>query len=174
MKKVVFIIFSIFLLVILYFVSSYFFNQDMDVSFSKCIDGDTAWFMVQGEKKKVRLIAIDAPEMGHDGKEGEAFSREASEYTCSLLKRAEHISLQFDSYSDYTDQYGRILAWVFVDGHNLNQLLVANGYAMVRYVYHDYLYVDDLCEAQKNAYMNELGIWKNSGDLYAHNYCYKK
>ena len=142
-------------------------NDRVNVSLLECIDGDTAKFLLDGKSVKVRFLGIDAPEI--DDLE---YGKLALDYTCHQLKSANHIYLEYDGNSERYDKYKRLLAWVFVDDNNLSELLVRNGYAMVRYIYDDYLYVDDLCMVQKEAFRDKLGIW-NVND-YSSNYCNKK
>ena len=128
------------------------------VSFSKCADGDTAHFIIKNEEKKVRFLAIDTPEIS--GKE--KYSSEASDYTCNALKNAKEIYLEYDSNSDKEDKYGRILAFVHVDGVLLEKSLVEKGLARVYYIYGDYAHVDELREIEKTAKENKLGIWSDN------------
>ena len=145
-----------------------------EVSFLQCVDGDTAWFLVDGKKEKVRFLAIDAPEIAHDGEMADYYGDNAKEYVCKKLTGAKNISIEYDNSSDARDKYGRLLGWIFVDGKNLNLLLVQKGYAMVRYVYGNYSYVDIMCDDQEKAYQQELGMWKYKKDMYKESYCFKK
>ena len=156
------------------FLCFYSFSEVREVTFVQCVDGDTAWFLIDGKKEKVRFLAIDAPEIAHDDKDADYYGDNASEYVCKVLKDAKSISLEYDVHSEVRDKYDRLLAWVFIDGENLNQLLVERGYAMVRYVYGDYSYLDDLCDSQEKAYDKKLGIWKYEQNNYMDSYCYKK
>ena len=141
--------------------------EDIEVLLDSCVDGDTAWFIVDGKREKVRLLGIDTPE---STTEKEEYGEEASKYTCDVLKSATSIYLEFDHNSDYRDKYDRLLAYVFVDGNNLSELLLAKGLAEVKYIYGDYKYIDRLCESQYEAYNKKLGIW----NIYEYtlNYCY--
>ncbi len=130
------------------------------VELYKCVDGDTFRIKVNGEDTKVRMLAIDTPESVKE-KELEYYGKEASEYTCNKLKNAKKIELEYDHNSDKYDKYGRLLAWVFVDGKLLQESLVKGGYAKVAYLYADYKYTSLLQEAQEKASMNSLGIWDN-------------
>lgn len=134
-------------------------TEKIEVQLSKCVDGDTATFTVNGDEKKVRFLAIDTPESVHPKKKKEPFGKEASDFTCSTLKSAQKIEIQYDANSEQTDKYGRLLAWVWVDDVLLEQLLLKNGYAKVAYIYGSYSYLDDLCQEEKNAIDNSLGIW---------------
>lgn len=132
-------------------------NKKEKVTFSKCGDGDTARFIINGEERKVRFLAIDTPEV--DSKE--KFSKEASEYTCNALKKAKEIYLEYDSNSDKEDKYGRVLAFVYVDNNLLQKSLIENGLAKVYYIYGDYAHVDELREVEKQAKEKKIGIWSD-------------
>ena len=133
-------------------------NEREEVKFSKCVDGDTAKFIIGNEEKTVRFLAINTPESG-GLKEEELFGKEASEYTCTALKKAQKIVLEYDSNSDKEDKYGRILAFVFVDDILLEKDLISRGYAQVAYIYGDYNYLDELKEEEAKAKENQVGIW---------------
>ena len=131
-------------------------NEMEKVKFSKCSDGDTAKFIINNEEKKVRFLAIDTPEIDkHD-----PYSKEASDYTCNALKKANEIYLEYDSNSDKEDKYGRVLAFVHVDGVLLQKDLVEHGYAKVAYIYGDYNYVSELKEVEEAAKTKKIGIWE--------------
>ena len=143
------------------------------ITLKRCIDGDTASFLLNGKEVKVRFLGIDTPEISYVDKESEYYGEEAKEYTCRLLKNASSLYLEYDDKSDKYNKYGRVLAWVFVDHENISQLLVKNGYGVVRYIYDDYAYVNELCSLQMYAYQNKLGIWKEREEEYPSNYCNK-
>ena len=131
------------------------------VIFDSCVDGDTFKIILNGEKKSVRMIAIDTPESVHPTKEVEFYGKESSEYTCNKLKNAKKIELEYDENSDKEDKYERLIAWVFVDDILLQQDLIEKGYAKVAYLYDDYKYTSILEEKQELASANNLGIWSN-------------
>ena len=62
--------------------------EKIEVEYKKCVDGDTAWFVMNNEDVKVRFIAINAPELEHKEKEAEFYSEEAKDYVCTKLERA--------------------------------------------------------------------------------------
>lgn len=131
------------------------------VTFSKCVDGDTIEVIQNGEKKKVRLLAVDTPETKHPKKGEEPFGKEASTFTCTHVKNAKTLELEYDDGSDKTDKYGRLLAWVFVDGYNLNDLLIQEGLAEVAYLYGDYKYTSLLKDHQAVSQSKKLNIWSD-------------
>lgn len=136
--------------------TSVYAEEKVQVSLSKCVDGDTAWFIKDGEEIKTRFLAIDTPE---STTKVEEYGKEASDYTCSLLKGATKIEIEYDSNSDKTDKYNRHLVWVFVDGDLLQEKIIQKGYAEVAYLYGDYKYTNKLEEALEVAKKNKVGMW---------------
>jgi micrococcal nuclease len=129
------------------------------VKFSKCVDGDTAKFLLDGKELNTRFLAVDTPETKHPQKGVEPFGPEASEYTCNKLKNAKTIKLEYDKAAGKTDKYGRYLAWVWVDGSLLNKELISKGLAKVAYLYGKYTYTAELQQAEQVAKYNNLNIW---------------
>lgn len=137
-------------------------NEKVTVTLSKCVDGDTAKFVMQnGEIKTVRFLAIDTPESVHPTKEVEEYGKEASDYTCNLLTKANKIVLEYDKNSDKEDKYGRYLAYVYTDDMMVQKELLKVGYAKVAYLYADYTYTDELKKIEAKAKQENLGIWRN-------------
>ena len=139
------------------------------VTLSKCVDGDTAWFIRDGEKIKTRFIAIDTPESTN---KIEAYGKEASDFTCDLLTNSSFIEIEYEEDSVKTDKYDRHLVWVFVDGELLQEKVIENGLAEVAYLYGDYKYTDVLEDAEEIAKKKKLGIWNNTQDNNDVNYNY--
>ena len=127
------------------------------VKLTKCIDGDTAHFMIDGQDTTVRFLAIDTPETKKPNTPVQPYGKEASRYTCDALSRAKEIRLEYEKEKD--DKYGRCLAWVFVDDELLQEKLIRKGYAKVAYLYDEYTYTGRLQKAEKEAKERELGLW---------------
>ncbi len=125
----------------------------------QCFDGDTASFLIDNEVYKVRFLAIDTPEIHSPYTEKQPWSEEAKAYTLAHLSEANEIVLELDQESDITDDYGRLLAWIWTDGELLNAALVRDGYAQVRYLYDDYKYTEVLLVLEQEAIDSKLGIW---------------
>lgn len=78
------------------------------------IDGDTVIArMEDGERVRLRLIGIDTPEIGHDGRPGECFGRRAADMTRDLVLGRE---VALEPGRERHDRYGRLLAYVRVLG----------------------------------------------------------
>lgn len=158
MKKILFISM---LLLTLNLNNNVYANTKETVKFVKCVDGDTAVFNIDGEKTKVRFLAIDTPETVHPNKEVEAYGKDASSYTCNKITNAKKIELEYDDKSTKLDKYGRILAWVWVDNSLLQKELIEVGYAKIKYVYGKYSYLEELYEIENEAKKQKLGLWSD-------------
>ena len=144
--------------------------ESLNVTFDSCIDGDTAHFIYQDKNLKTRFLAIDAPEIEHEDSKAEFQGEEAKEFVCNILKEATNIQLEYDNNSNKEDKYGRTLAWIWVDGKLLQELLIENGLAKVDYIYDEYLYIPYLCQIEKKAQQKKVGIWEKDKKL---GYCSK-
>lgn len=142
-----------------------------EVTLEKCVDGDTAYFLVDGESTKFRFLALDTPESVHPTKGEEAYGKSASEFTCELLQNAEKIVVEYDDGSGKTDKYDRNLAWIWVDNELLQKIIVEQGYGQVAYIYGDYKYTKNLCAIQKEAISQKINVWSN--EEYEEGYCKK-
>lgn len=127
------------------------------VKLNKCIDGDTISILINKEEKKVRLIAVDSPEIDKE----EPYSIEAREFTCNLLSNSKNVYLEYDKNADKFDKYERILAWVWADNTLVQKELVKNGFARVAYLYNEYKYSTELKEFEVYAQNKKLNIWSD-------------
>lgn len=120
-------------------------------SLTKCVDGDTAHFKKAGYS---RFLYVDTPE---STKKIEPYGKTASQYTCTKLKKAKKIQLQYDGARK--DKYGRTLVWVWVDGQLLQELLVKKGYVKKFYDYGTYSYESKLVHLQAIVKKKKKGLW---------------
>ena len=134
-------------------------NDRIEVKFSKCVDGDTITLKINGEKKRVRLLAIDTPESVTPNKPIEKYGKEASNFTCNLVKNAQKIEIEYDINSDKEDKYERVLAYVYVDGKMIQEELLKNGLARVAYLYDNYQYTEHFKNIEQEAKDNKIGLW---------------
>lgn len=117
-------------------------------------DGDTVSVILDNRKEKVRLIGIDAPEIGQ-----KPWGEKAKKYLDALLNSSGwKVKPEFDV--DKRDKYGRILAYLWTtDGKLINLLMVKIGYAMLFTFPPNVKYVTELKVAQREARDRGLGIW---------------
>jgi len=129
------------------------------VTLDHCTDGDTAQFILNGREYKSRFLAVDTPEKHEDHREKEPWGEASSEFTYHLLTNASQIIVESDPDSDELDKYGRLLAWIWVDGKLLNYMLVDASLAEVAYLYGDYKYTDQLLRVQSERKKEGNKIW---------------
>lgn len=135
------------------------------VTLKNCVDGDTATVMLNGEEIKLRFLAIDTPETKHPTKGVEPYGKEASDFTCTSLKTAKSIEIEYDENADILDKYNRHLVWIFVDDVLLQKELVQKGYAKVAYLYDDYKYTALLQAEESIAKSKKIGIWEDQENI---------
>ena len=125
------------------------------VKVDSVLDGDT-FRLESGEK--VRLIGIDTPEIHHPRKPVEYYGKEATEFARRMLE-GKRVRLELDVQE--RDQYGRLLAYVFLeDSTFVNAELVKQGYAQVATYPPDVKYVTLFISLQKEARENKRGLWE--------------
>lgn len=120
-------------------------------TYLEAIDGDTAYFIIDGQKEKVRFFVVDTPEIFP---KQEKYSIEAKNYAHAILKYAQTIFLQSDPSDSLRDNTPskRLLAWVWVNRQLLNYKLVEKGYAQIKYIFgENMMYLDDLKQAEQIA-----------------------
>lgn len=115
-------------------------------------DGDTLRAECNGEKLKVRLFCIDAPEMRQT-----PWGRESREHLRRITPRV--VSLRIHD----TDRYGRKVAEVIdpANGSVINRAMVEAGQAAV---YQRYCKDGSYSRAEAGAKAAGLGIWATPGD----------
>lgn len=154
MKKILFFI-------ILFIPITVFGISKDQVEFFRCVDGDTARFIRDKKEIKVRFLGIDSPEIEKPNQAAEPYGDAAKNYTCNRLRRANKIYLEYDNSSDKVDKYDRVLAYVFVDDKLLEEGILKNGYANVKYINKNYKYYDALVNAEESAKINKKGIYSD-------------
>ncbi|PCF42535.1 thermonuclease family protein [Staphylococcus delphini] len=134
-------------------------TEKFPVELVKAVDGDTAKLKYQGKTETFRFLLIDTPETKHPRLGKQPFGQEASDRTAELLKNSKNIEVEFDV-GRKEDKYHRYLAYVYVDGKMVNNILVKEGLAKVDYVYPpNTRHLSQLEKSQKAAKKAKLGIW---------------
>lgn len=126
----------------------------------RCVDGDT----FKLGKDTIRMLAIDTPETVKPNTPVQPYGKKASDRTCDLLSTAKNIDLKVDPGNE-EDKYNRKLAWVYVDEVLIQEILLKEGLAEIKYVQKktiDKPIYKQLLEAEKYAKENNLGIWSNN------------
>ncbi|HEV7555887.1 MAG TPA: thermonuclease family protein [Kofleriaceae bacterium] len=92
----------------------------------RVIDGDT---IVLTTGDKIRYLLINAPETtdGHH----DCYGENATQFNSDLVN-GKMVDLTYDV--QCTDMYGRLLAYVSVDGQEVNSVMIERGYACVLHI----------------------------------------
>lgn len=114
------------------------------------IDGDTIRVEVAGEEYKVRYIGVDTPERE------QPFYAEASQVNAELVEGQTVLLVQDIS---ETDQYGRLLRYVFVGDTFVNYELVSRGYAAAATFPPDVACEAMFRQAEADARQAQRGLW---------------
>lgn len=123
----------------------------------RIVDGDTIEVEIDGTTEKVRLIGIDTPESVHPDQERNVpYGPIASAYTKEHLA-GRSVGLEFDVQE--RDKYGRLLAYIYLEGKMFNETLLEYGHAVVSTYPPNVKYVDRFTELQRQARENGYGLW---------------
>jgi micrococcal nuclease len=118
------------------------------------VDGDT---IELASGRRVRLLQIDAPEVG----DGECYAAEATAALSSLLPSRSRVRLERDPVLDQEDRYGRLLRYVFAEQANVNVALVRRGAASVWFYQGERgRYAGTLLSAARRARSDRRGLWR--------------
>ncbi|MBM7553232.1 thermonuclease family protein [Thalassobacillus pellis] len=138
-------------------------NKTTNATVTRVVDGDTLEVSMNGEKEDVRLLLIDTPETVHPDKPVEPFGKEASQFVKETLANEE---VRIDIGKEKRDKYGRLLAYVFIDGETIQEKLLRKGLARTAYLYNDLTMLDEFHKVQAKAIEKGIGVWSIPG--YAH------
>ncbi len=115
--------------------------------------------------QRVRLIGIDAPNSAQRpwGPEAQKFLQ--AELNDQRPNASEKPSIQLEVDLQQQDQYQRVLAYVWQDGQLINEVLVAQGYALASSRLPNIRYEERLGQAQETARLSGLGIWNPANPM---------
>ena len=129
------------------------------VEVAAVVDGDTLRLK---DGRTVRVLGINAPEVGRRGQPGEPFSRVAANEARSFLKHSSRILLVPGQ--EREDRYGRLLAHVYRDdGASLEAHLLTQGLAFHSPVPPNLAQGDCYATLESEARQAKLGIWSDNG-----------
>jgi micrococcal nuclease len=114
-------------------------------------DGDTVTVLRGREQVKVRLNGIDAPE------KNQSFGTKSKD-ALAALAFGKTVTVR----SSGTDRYGRTLGVIVADGVNVNEQLVANGWA---WHYKQYSTDAKLAQLEASAKAGGKGLWADPNPL---------
>jgi micrococcal nuclease len=129
----------------------------------RVVDGDTIVVEVEGERARVRLLGIDAPESVKPDAPVECFGPQASARAAQLLPEGVRVLLETDPRAGALDDFGRVLAYVTPAGApiSVNEALLREGFATL-FVFDrsdPFTRVAEFRRAQDTARDAGLGLW---------------
>lgn len=134
-------------------------NDRIQVEVLSVIDGDTIKIKYDGKETTVRYLLIDTPETNHPRLGEQPLGKEATDENRRLIESGE-VSVEFDV-GERLDDYGRLLAYIYVDGESVQQQLLTSGHARVAYVFPpNTRYLDEFENAEQQAKDQSIGIWE--------------
>jgi len=119
----------------------------------RIVDGDT---FECDEVGRVRLIGMDTPELSQ-----EPYGTLAADALAALAPVGSPVELERDV--ELRDRYGRMLAYVWIDGLQVNWALVRQGWAVLLTYPPNVQYVDWYTDAQRRAREDGVGLWAVGG-----------
>jgi micrococcal nuclease len=119
-----------------------------------------------GAKVKVRMLSIDAPEESHKGTKAACGARAASTRLRELIA-GKTVTLITDSRADDTDQYGRRLVYVELDGKDVALTLLDEGLVGAWYPSGELRpdRFDEYSTAEEAATSSKIGSWATCSNL---------
>lgn len=122
----------------------------------RVVDGDSILVRYRGKMQAVQLLYLNAPEKGRP-------HFEQSRQGLLDLIEGERVKIEFRIEKEERDFFGRLLAFVKVNGINVNLEMVRNGFASV-YEPDDSTAARELLSAESDAKAAGYGLWANDGD----------
>ncbi|MEH6529128.1 MAG: thermonuclease family protein [Porticoccus sp.] len=131
------------------------FTHTETVRVTKIYDGDT---LTLSDGRKVRLVGINATEMGRDGQPDQPFARRAQQAVSLFVRHSDQIELLLDTQSK--DRYGRWLGHIYNQaGENLEQNLLQQGLAYHVAIPPNLTLAECLAKAEQQGRDARLGVW---------------
>ncbi len=118
-------------------------------------DGDTVRLK---DGRIVRLVGMDAPELGRGKKRSEPFANKAKQRLVELTA-GRRVGLVFDV--ERLDKYGRLLSHVFTQqGRNISALMLKYGFASLMTIPPNTRFVGCYLQQEKSARRGARGLWR--------------
>lgn len=123
-------------------------SADINGRIVRVLDGDTVEVLDTGNRlTRVRLAGIDAPE------KKQAFGQRSRQFLTRLVAQL-HVRIS----GDERDRYGRVLGTVWLDGEDINAVMVQNGLAWA-YRYRGKATEPQYAELEAGARAVKSGLW---------------
>ncbi|MBI2043223.1 thermonuclease family protein [Candidatus Pacearchaeota archaeon] len=129
-----------------------FLESDEEAFVSRIVDGDT----IIGNNESIRLLGINTPERK------EKYYSEAKEF---LEKEILNKTVQLKFGKERKDLYNRTLAYIFLNGENVNLGVVENGFGNYYFPAGKDVYYDNFQEAWNECLKKNINLCEKSKDI---------
>ena len=138
-------------------------NTNVEKAIVKWVyDGDTLLVTdANGDnKRKIRIIGIDTPEVKHHQQKAQLYGAKAREELRVLLKDVNYrVFLEFDK--EKHDRYKRLLAHVYLaNGKSISEWLLQEGFAKTLIIPPNVKHIHCYKNAERQAQQQKLKLWK--------------
>jgi micrococcal nuclease len=128
---------------------------------TRVVDGDTVKVRLANGRgnRTVRYIGVDTPESVKPGEPVQCFAEQASAFNDKIVT-GRRVRLRVGR--ERTDRYGRLLAYVYVEGGNvrfINEELVRRGYARTLEIPPNTDFAERFRKLQRSAQREHRGLW---------------
>lgn len=131
-------------------------GRSVDATVTRVVDGDTIEVALEDGTEDVRYIGIDTPESVAPDQPVECFGEHASDVNARLVE-GKDVRLVFDA--ERRDQYGRLLAYVYVADGLVNAELVRRGLARTLTIPPNTRHADRFARLEQRAGNAGRGLW---------------
>lgn len=123
---------------------------------TRILDGDTVELE---DGRKIRYLLVDTPETS----DGDCYAENAKTFNSDLVL-GKVIDISYDV--ECTDRFGRTLAYVSVDGQEVNTLMIQRGYGCVLHIApNGESRVDEFRAFELDAMRAKRGLWGSCDPL---------
>lgn len=131
----------------------------------RIVDGDSIAVELDAGPQQVRLHGIDSPELR------QPFGREATAALARILRPGQDVELQPVEH----DRYDRMVAVVYAGDVNVNEVLIADGFAWAYRAYLGQVEGDQhYCELEARARYSGDGLWSQPRELWVAPWIYRQ
>ncbi len=134
------------------------YGKTVPAAVKKVFDGDT---VALADGRRVRLLGINAPELGHNGAPDQPYAQAARKALQTFLNDGQPVALLYDR--ERRDRYGRELAHLYRhDGANAETHLLRQGLAYHIAILPNITLADCLATVAEVARGQQRGLWRDS------------
>lgn len=123
---------------------------------TRVVDGDTIEVRLGGEREDVRYIGVDTPETVEPGEPVRCYGPAASRFNHRLVE-GRRVRLVFDR--ERRDDYGRLLAYVYLGDRLVNAELLRGGLARTLEIPPNDRFADRFRRLEMGAARAGRGLW---------------